>query len=165
MRTEDRDSEFRSFYFAEVPRLRRIAILMTGDPERASDLVHDALLKAYRRWRHIRNADAAPYVRQALVNACRNDVRRRVLERRHRTEAAPPEPGHDSGINEALRVADALKVLSPIRRATIVLRFYEDLPEAEIATILDRPINTVKSDIRRALERLRPVLQEGAATP
>jgi RNA polymerase sigma-70 factor (ECF subfamily) len=61
-------------------------------------------------------------------------------------------------------VAEALKVLSPIRKATIVLRFYEDMPEAQIAEVLDRPLNTVKSDIRRALQALRPLLEEGATT-
>jgi RNA polymerase sigma factor (sigma-70 family) len=62
---------------------------------------------------------------------------------------------------EAMRVAQALSVLSPIKRAVVVMRFYEDMSEADIARILDRPLNTVKSDLRRALVRLRPELGEG----
>lgn len=54
----------------------------------------------------------------------------------------------------------ALSSLSPIRRAVVLLRFYEDLPEADIALTLDRPLNTVKSDIRRALQQLKPILEE-----
>ena len=162
MTDRDRDTGFRTFYFAEVPRLRRIAVLMTGDPERASELVHDALLRAYRRWPRI--DDPGPYVRRALVNLCRNEYRRRALERTKREAPTSSVPGVDAQVTETLRVAAALKVLSPIRRATIVLRFYEDMTETEIANVLDRPLNTVKSDLRRALDRLRPVLQEGAAT-
>jgi RNA polymerase sigma-70 factor (sigma-E family) len=162
MRKEDRETAFRSFYFAEVPRLKRIAVLMTGEPERASELVHDALLRAYRRWPRI--DDPGPYVRRALVNLCRNEYRRRIVERARPGDRTVVVAAADAQVAETLRVADALKVLSPIRRATIVLRFYEDMQEAEIARVLDRPLNTVKSDIRRALDRLRPVLQEGAAT-
>ena len=58
-------------------------------------------------------------------------------------------------------MAQALSVLSPIKRAVVVMRFYEDMSEADIARILDRPLNTVKSDLRRALVRLRPELGEG----
>jgi RNA polymerase sigma-70 factor (ECF subfamily) len=86
-----------------------------------------------------------------------------MLERKHPSEAAPDAEFPASSVEDALRLADALKTLPPIRKAAIVLRYYEDLPEAEIAQILDRPLNTVKSDIRRALQALRPLLQEGAA--
>ena len=79
-----------------------------------------------------------------------------------RKAPTPPRDVADLGgrVDEALRVATALSVLSPIRRAVVLLRFYEDMPEAEIARLLDRPLNTIKSDLRRALERLRPVLDD-----
>lgn len=70
-------------------------------------------------------------------------------------------PSTQPDVAEALRIAEALAVLSPVRRAVIILRFYEDMTEHEIARVLDRPINTVKSDLRRALARLRSVLGEG----
>jgi RNA polymerase sigma-70 factor (sigma-E family) len=159
-RTRDRDEEFKAFYFAEAGRLRRLALLMVGDPDPAEDLVHDALVRTYKAWNRIKNDDPGPYVRAALVNRCRNHLRKRGVERRH-----PPEPVFDApdaspSVLEAMRVADALAVLSPIRRAVVLLRFYEDLPEAQIAQMLDRPLNTIKSDLRRALDQLRPVLND-----
>ena len=163
MRLGDRDEEFRAFYFAEAARLKGIALLMVGDRGRAEELAQEALLRAYRAWPRIRRQDPGPYVRTALVNLCRNDYRRRLLERSHPADPAPDEPSHAVKVEEAMRLADALRSLPPLRKAAIVLRYYEDLPEAEIAQILDRPINTVKSDIRRALQTLRPLLQEGVA--
>lgn len=164
MRLRDRDEEFRAFYFAQAGRLKGIALLMTGDPGKAEELSQEALLKAYRAWPRIRREDPGPYVRTALVNLCRNEYRRRLLEKKHRGAEAEPLAPHDARIAEAMRLAQALRALPPIRKAVIVLRYYEDLPEAEIARILDRPLNTVKSDIRRALQTLRPLLQEGVRT-
>ena len=164
MRRGDRDDEFRAFYMSQSARLKAIALLMTGDRARAEELAQEALLRAYRAWPRIRRQDPGPYVRTALVNLCRNDYRRRLLERKDRQQAPAIEPSRDAMVDEALRLAEALRVLPPIRKAVIVLRYYEDLPEAEIARILDRPLNTIKSDIRRALEALRPQLQEGART-
>ena len=162
MRRGHRDDEFRAFYFAESARLKGIALLMTGDRGRAEELAQEALLRAYRAWPRIRRQDPGPYVRTALVNLCRNDYRRRLLEKAHPPSPAADQLSQDATIDEAMRLADALRALPPIRKAAIVLRYYEDLPEAEIARILDRPLNTIKSDIRRALETLRPLLQEGA---
>ena len=164
MRTRDRDQEFRAFYFDEAGRLRRLALFMTGDEEKAADLTQEALLKAYRAWNRIKENDPGPYVRRILVNLCRNEYRRRALELRKQPAPMGDVASRDPYVDETLRVADALRVLSPIRKATIVLRFYEDMPEAEIARVLDRPLNTVKSDIKRALERLRPLLDEGVTT-
>lgn len=163
MRTARRDEEFRSFYLVEAPRLRRLALYLTADPERSADLAQDALLKAYRAWGRIRDEDPGPYVRKILVNLVRNQHRRSLLERRKQGTPVIEVAGHEERVHDALSVAAALSELSPIRRAAILLRFYEDMPEAEIARTLDRPLNTVKSDIRRALEKLRPLLQEGVA--
>ena len=164
MRAGERDAEFRSFYMDQAPRLKRLALFMTGDSDRSADLAQEALLRAYRKWPRIRNEDPGPYVRATLVNLCRNDYRRKMVERRKQPDPQRDVQSSEPGVDESLRVAEALKVLSPIRRATLLLRFYEDMPEAEIARVLDRPLNTVKSDIRRGLERLRPVLDEGART-
>lgn len=163
VRNSRRDEEFRGFYLVEAPRLRRLALMLTGDPERSADLAQDALLKAYRAWPRIRNEDPGPYVRKILVNLVRNQHRRATLELRKRGAPTLATESHDARVDQALSVAEALSELSPIRRAAILLRFYEDMPEAEIARTLDRPLNTVKSDIRRALEKLRPLLQEGVA--
>jgi RNA polymerase sigma-70 factor (sigma-E family) len=159
-RDRDRDEEFRAFYFSEVSGLRRLALLMTGDPHRAEDLTHDALLRAYKSWTRIRSDDPKPYVRKALINGCRNHLRRKAVEARKQPAPFGDSADQSPSLVEALRVAAALSRLSPVRRAVILLRFYEDLPEAVIASTLERPLNTVKSDIRRALQELKPILDE-----
>jgi RNA polymerase sigma-70 factor (sigma-E family) len=160
LRTRDREVEFKDFYMREAPRLRRLGIMLTGDVERGSDLAHDALLKTYVSWARIRNEDPSPYAKQTLVNLCRSSYRRKMLELRKTPSPASHVSDPGSRIDEALRVATALSVLSPIRRAVVLLRFYEDMTEAEIARTLDRPINTIKSDLRRAMDRLRAVLDD-----
>jgi RNA polymerase sigma-70 factor (sigma-E family) len=160
MRIRDRDSEFKDFYRHEAPRLRRLAVMLTGDSERASDLAQDTLIKMYTGWNRIRNDDPAPYARRVLVNLCRSAYRRRMLELR-KAPAPPTDVVDKEGrVEEALRVAAALSVLSTIQRAVVLLRFYEDMTQPEIAQVLDRPLNTVKSDLRRALEKLRPMLDD-----
>jgi RNA polymerase sigma factor (sigma-70 family) len=68
-------------------------------------------------------------------------------------------PSHGERVDEWLVLSRALQGLSPVRRAVVVLRFYEDRTEQQIADLLDRPLNTVKSDLRRALSQLRDALQ------
>ena len=128
MKLADREADFRDFYFAEAGKLRRLAILMVGDADRAEDLAHDALLKAFKSWGRIRSDDPGPYVRQALVNGCRNHLRRRAVERRKASAAPVDAPDVSPSLIEALRVAAALSVLSPVRRAAVLLRYYEDMP-------------------------------------
>lgn len=158
MRTRDRDAEFRDFYLAEAPRLQRLATMMVGDPERAADLSQDALLKVYTKWPRIRNEDPGPYARTILVNMCRSAYRRKMLEIRKAPTHQGYIPDQSSRVDDALRVATALSGLSPIRRAVVLLRFYEDMSEQQIAAALGRPINTIKSDLRRAMETLRLML-------
>ncbi|MBK5228972.1 MAG: SigE family RNA polymerase sigma factor [Actinobacteria bacterium] len=160
MRTRDRDAEFHDFYVAEVPRLRSIALMLTADPSAADDLVQEALLRCYRKWHRIRDEDPGPYVRRTLTNLYRNDIRKNIVRRKHPPDAQKPEPSHAGSVEDALRVGRALQDLSPIRRAVVILRYYEDLPERAIAEILDRPLGTVKSDLHRALATLKPLLED-----
>jgi len=160
MRIRDRDSEFKDFYRHEAPRLRRLALMLTGDPERASDLAQDTLIKMYTGWSRIRNDDPAPYAKRVLVNLCRSAYRRKMLELRKAPTPPTDVVDREGRVEEALRVAAALSVLSTIQRAVVLLRFYEDMTQSEIAQVLDRPLNTVKSDLRRALEKLRPMLDD-----
>jgi RNA polymerase sigma-70 factor (sigma-E family) len=160
IRATTRDEEFRNFFAAESDRLRRLATFMTGDAERGAELAQEALVRTYRHWGRIRNEDPGPYSRRILVNLIRSAHRRSLLERT-RPPDLPQEldEGHVSRVNEWLNVSRALMHLSPVQRATVVLRFYEDLPEAEIGRVLDRPVGTVKSDLHRALKKLRPLLE------
>ena len=158
MRTQERDSEFELFYHAQIGPLSRLALFLSGGAADADDLAQEALLRTYTSWSRIRRADPGPYARRTLVNLCRSSHRRKLLERRRPPERDPSTLQPD--VAEALDVAKALAVLSPIKRAVVVMRFYEDMSEADIAHVLDRPLNTVKSDLRRALIRLRAELNE-----
>ncbi|MGH2736689.1 MAG: sigma-70 family RNA polymerase sigma factor [Actinomycetota bacterium] len=159
MRRDRRDQEFETFYQADAGRLHRLALLLTGEPERAADLAQESLLKAYASWHRIRGDDPGPYVRRILVNQFRNSARRSALERLRAPRTADVEPERTGSVDDSLAVRALLDNLSPIRRATVVLRYYEDLPEAEIARTLDRPLGTVKSDLHRALTALRPLAE------
>ena len=160
MRRDERDLQFEQFYAAEAANLQRLGALLVGDRERGSDLAQEALLRAYGAWHRITSADPGPYVRRILVNLSRSDARRRVLERTRARAAAVAVEDHSGRVAEHLRVAELLQELPPRRRAALVLRYFEDRSEAEIAQILDRPIGTVKSDIHRALAKLRPLVDD-----
>ncbi len=162
MRTSDRDAEFKAFFDSQGARVRELAVFLVGDRELAADLAQEAFLRTYVRWNRIRKGDPGPYVRRALVNLCKNAYRRRAVERRPWARPSTMSSVTPSNLEESLRVADALKSLPPMRRAVIVLRYYEDMSDAQIAATLDRPLGTVKSDIRRGLQALGPLLQEEA---
>lgn len=156
----DRDSEFTSFFQAESEKLRRLAAFLTGDSSGAADLAQEVLVRTYRHWGRIRNEDPGPYARRILVNLVRRQHRRSLLERRHEQSQAPLQAVNGGRVEDWLRVTTALKQLPPARRAVIVLRFYEDMREQDIATALDRPLGTVKSDIHRGLAKLRRLLED-----
>lgn len=155
-----RDQEFKAFFDEESERLRRLAIFLSGEVQGAADLAQEALVRLYKHWGRVHNDDPGPYVRRILVNLVRSKHRRKVLEKKHLQVVRDEGVSHAPRVDEALRIARALAELSPIRRATIVLRFYEDMSEREIATTLDRPRGTVKSDIHRGLAQLRPLLED-----
>lgn len=154
----DRDAAFADFFAAEAERLRRLAFFMTGDLEGAADLAQDALSEVYARWNRIDSPSA--YARRALVNRCLSLRRRRTLERKIAGAGSADVVSDDGCVEEAIRVADALQILSARQRAVVILRFYEDRTEPQIAHMLARPVGTVKSDLHRALAKLRPVLDE-----
>jgi RNA polymerase sigma-70 factor (sigma-E family) len=147
-----RDSFERLYADAYAPMVR-LALLLTGSPGHAEELVQDAFVRVFARWAEVETPRA--YLRQAVVNACRSQQRRQSRELRHRSGTARPATTGDAEIDE---MADALATLSDRQRKAVVLRFYEDLPEAEIALLLGCRPGTVKSLLFRALARLREVL-------
>jgi RNA polymerase sigma factor (sigma-70 family) len=142
------EASVRALYVDHYRRLVSLAHLLTGSNEVAEDLVQDCFARLLRR----RSApdNAAGYLRTSVVNAVRSWQRRQVLERTRR-----PPVERDTLPPDVDGMRAALAVLRPRQRAAIVLRFYEDLPEAEIATVLDCRPGTVKSLISRGLETLR----------
>ncbi|MEA2516898.1 MAG: hypothetical protein QOG16_736 [Actinomycetota bacterium] len=159
--TSERDEEFRDFFAAEAEPLRRFATFLTGDSHQAADLAQEALVRTYRHWKRIEGDEAGPYARRILVNLVRSEHRKVLVRRKHDRATDQPTVNHSERVDEWLRVSKALEVLPPMRRAAVVLRFYEDMSEADIARTLDRPAGTIKSDIHRGLARLRREL-EGA---
>lgn len=126
----------------------RLAYLLTGNRAAAEELTHDVFIATHAAWTRVEQPE--PYVRKALVNACHSWFRRRDVEQRHRP--APPEPTM-LGADE---LWDALNRLPYRRRAAVVLRFYEDLPDAEIAKALGCRPSTVRTTIHRALAYVCP---------
>ena len=140
--------------YAETYRpMVRLALLLTGSGPQAEELVQDAFVRVYGQWDRIESPRA--YLRQAVVNACRSHHRRRARELRHGPGASLRAHALDP---EADLMRDALARLSDRQRKAVVLRYYEDLSEAEIARLLDCRPGTVKSLLSRALARLRKEL-------
>ncbi len=144
-----------SLFEAEYAHLCRLAFLLTGDAGRAEEIVMEAFVRSLSRWRTVREPKA--YVRRAVVNLSRNRLRRAFLERR---QAADP------GVSQLPEPTDhvwaAVRALPPRQRAAVVLRYWQDLTDAEIADALGCSIGTVKSQLSKARASLARVLQEDA---
>lgn len=157
--TPEDEREFRDFVASRGRSMLRTAYLLTGDEHRAQDLLQTALLATARRWGAVRNREQPEaYVRQALYRHQANWWRARA-RRPETLAAAPPEraEGRDHAVDTVLRqgVLDALRTLPPRQRAVIVLRYYEDRPESEVADLLGISVGTVRSQSVKALARLR----------
>lgn len=150
---------FAAFAAAAWPRLVRTAHLLTGDFHEAEDLVQTTLAKVYSRWQRIPRDDIDVYVRAALVNNNRSRVRKKRVT--HLLLPFVPEqsherrPGYSETVEQRTDLLQALSVLSPRQRTVLVLRYYEDLSEQEIASVLNCSVGTVKTHTRRALAALR----------
>ncbi|MFF9091168.1 SigE family RNA polymerase sigma factor [Streptomyces sp. NPDC014991] len=156
---------FRDFVAGRSSALLRTAVLLTGgDRHAAEDLLQNALVRAAGRWQRIDEPEA--YVRQILY---RQQVSRWRLKWRRRevSVAQPPEAGHapDAAYAAELRMVlrAALSRLTARQRTVLVLRYFEDLPEAEVARILGCSVGTVRSTTHRSLARLRELAPELAA--
>jgi RNA polymerase sigma-70 factor (sigma-E family) len=155
--TEQLDEEFRQFMRGRWPTMVRLAYGLTGDLGHAEDVAQAAFAKAYASWpRVIRAGNPDAYVRRILINENRNRFRRHRV--RELSTGSPPE----TGVPDALRHVDdrsalitALQALAPRQRAVVVLRYWLDLSETEVAAALNCSVGTVKSQASRALAALR----------
>jgi RNA polymerase sigma factor (sigma-70 family) len=143
---------------SELPRLQRIARLLTGDPHVADDIAAEAIARSLSRWRSGEIEDASIYLRRVVINLVSRRWRRAALaiRRDHLALDWLPHP-QDIAAASAERDRALLAVMRlPVRRrAIVVLRFYDDMPLAEIADLLGINVGTVKSQLSRALEQLR----------
>ncbi|GAA2893219.1 SigE family RNA polymerase sigma factor [Nonomuraea rubra] len=157
----DRDASFRAFVDAHQRSLLRLAYLLTGETHRAEDLLQSVLVRMIGRWpklHHIDNLDA--YARKTMVNQYISWRRRRGSS--ETPSADPPDRAYSTEDSAVLRVVlhQALMRLTPKQRAVIVLRFYEDRTERDVADLLGCSVGTVKSQAHHALARLRSLAPE-----
>ena len=138
-----------------------MAYLTTGDLALAEDLVQDAFVRLAGRLVHLRDPGAfEAYLRRTVVNLSRSHFRRKRVERAYLARTGSAIEGHDDGssggsVEDRDVLWRALQQLSSRQRIAIVLRFYEDLPEREVAEILRCRPGTVKSLVSRGLETMR----------
>ena len=157
-------SGFEDFVRTRGDTLRRFAYLLCGDQHLGEDLVQEVLIKAYRRWPSISRPES--YLRTALVRSHVSWLRRR--SRRERVEADPvPDPVPDLAQRHAVRsdLWGSLGGLSRMQRAVLVLRYYEDLDDRQIAETLGCGASTVRVHAARGLASLRTSLAPSTTTP
>ncbi|MFI8185505.1 SigE family RNA polymerase sigma factor [Actinacidiphila glaucinigra] len=157
------DGGFDEFMAARWSALFHLARLLTGgDRHRAEDLLQEALVKLWFAWPRV--ADQAPeaYVRKVLARAAARSARRRWWgERPVEQVPEPPAAGDVSvAVAERSRLEAALSLLPPAQRAAVVLRYYQDLPEAQVAEALGCPLGTARSHATRGVARLRRILSD-----
>ena len=161
------EAEFREFYSTRWHRLLRTAYLLTGDHGRAEELLQSAMMRAYRHWRRIERTDAPEvYVRRIMVNLSITWWRRRRVPE-VLTGSVPEYGGADGQAAHAQRdeLAQAVRKLPPRMRAVLVLRYFEDLSEADTAHALGCSVGTVKSQSHAAIKHLRTLLGPEGTEP
>jgi RNA polymerase sigma-70 factor (sigma-E family) len=150
--------EFAQFVEVRQRALQRTAWLLTGDWALAEDLVQTALVRSWPQWERIRRRDNPEiYVRRVMVNTW-TGWRRRRWRAEYPLAAVPDGPAAGdlaAEVTARIAVRAALGALSDRQRAVLVLRIFDDLSEAQVATVLDCAIGTVKSTLARAVARLR----------
>jgi RNA polymerase sigma-70 factor (sigma-E family) len=162
---EDPTALVARMYREEGASLVRLARLFTDDRNAAEDLVQEAFIRLHRSAHRIENpAKAAAYLRSIVLNLARDHNRRGLMSLRHREPAsagASPAIPEDVVVaaTDGLRVVDALRDLPPRQRDCLVLRYYMELSEREIAAVLDISPNSVKTHCRRGMARLTERLE------
>jgi RNA polymerase sigma-70 factor (sigma-E family) len=163
---ESAEEAVAALYQASALSLIRMAYVMLDDLQGAEDVVQEAFYGLYRRWNGLKDADHAIfYVRAAVLNGCRSVLRRRAV--RHRLLADQPDQ-RPAASAEAMvikgeerdEVIRALTRLPHRQREAVVLRFYLELSDEQIARVMDIRESTVRSTVYRALEALGRDLKE-----
>ncbi|MEV0614971.1 SigE family RNA polymerase sigma factor [Nonomuraea sp. NPDC050404] len=157
----DHQRAFTEFVASRSDSLIRLAYVLTGDQHSAEDLLQTALAKTAGHWRRIRDSPEA-YVRRVMYH---EQVGRWRSARwgRERVLRTPPDQGVDDRTSEVetrVTLAEALRVLPARKRAVLVLRYYEDLSESEVARIMGCSVGTVRSQTHQAITRLRRLVGE-----
>ncbi len=154
-----RDAEFSAYMEARQASLLRTAYLISGDRHTAEDLVQTALAKLYLAWDRVEDRGSLDgYVRRVIVNEHNSLWRRPFKRREHATDELPETATPASSSSAGGRDEDLWALVQTLprkQRAAVVLRYYEELSEAETAEVLGVSVGTVKSQTSRALAALR----------
>lgn len=170
-RREDRElavsrSIFEGLFRDHYARLVRVAWLLVDNKDSAEDVVQEAFTRLFRHWDRIEHLDAAPaYLRTTVVNLARSKLRRRAVRRRHPFGPLDPEPAAELRVvarDDENEVMGAMVKLPRRQRECLVLRYYLDLSEAEIAVTLGISRGSVKSHTSRAMTALSSTLGDHA---
>ena len=156
--TAARDAAFTDYLQARQPSLLRTAYLLTGDRHQAEDVLQTSLAKLYLAWDKVNDRDSVDaYVRRIMVNENNSLWRRGWKKREYATEVLPEGAPHVDTYDEGRSAAlwHVVRTLPPKARAVVVLRYYEQLSEAETADVLGISVGTVKSQCSRAVAALR----------
>ena len=160
----DADQAVTALYSANYRSLVRLATLLVRDVGTAEEVVQDAFIAMHRGWKRLRDPDKAlANLRQSVVNRARSVLRHRAVVEKHAPKALPDAPSAESGaITEFERsaVISALGTLPTRQREALVLRYYSDLSEAEIAHAMGISRGAVKSHTARAMTALRGALEQ-----
>jgi RNA polymerase sigma-70 factor (sigma-E family) len=133
-----------------------LAYLLTGDRRLAEDLMQEAFVRVARRFVHIRDPDAFwGYLRRSVVNLANSHFRRRAIERGYLARQPKPEEASETDPSDRVVLREAILRLPLRQRTALVLRFYEDLPEREIADLMSCRAGAVKQLVFRAMQTLR----------
>jgi RNA polymerase sigma-70 factor (sigma-E family) len=155
-----------ALYQVHAVGLIRLAVIMTGDRQAAEDVVQEAFCGLFRRWAHLADKDKAlSYVRSCALNGCRSELRRRIRNERRATKDLVPADAESAEYaalvgEEHREVLTALRRLPGRQREALVLRFYLDLSEPEVAATMGISQGTVKSTTSRALAALGRLIEE-----
>ncbi len=159
----DADTAVTELYVAHYRSLVRLAVLLVDDLGTAEEVVQDAYVRMHGAWRRIREPEAAVgYLRTTVLNLARSKLRRRQVARRHAPKPMPDAPSAEYGALERLehdRVVAALRTLPGRQRECLVLRYYGDLSEAQIAEAMGISPGAVKSHASRGMAALRAALE------
>lgn len=163
-RERDR-AEFAQFVAGRAGALQRAAYLMVGDVGLAQDLVQEALTKTYGAWPRLRDpGNAEAYTRRVITNTAISWFRRKGWHGERPTAELPERAvgGHADSVTDRATLLEALEQLPPRQRIAIVLRYFEDLTEAQTAAAMGCAVGTVKSQVSAGLSRLRDLLADPA---
>jgi RNA polymerase sigma-70 factor (sigma-E family) len=160
----DADRVVTEIYHLQYKSLVRLAVLLVHDVPTAEEVVQDAFEAMHTAWRRLRDSDKAlSYLRQAVVNRSRSVLRHRSVVDKNAPKPAPDEPSAEQGamaLIERSAVIAALRTLPDRQREAIVLRYYADLSEADIAVTMGISRGAVKSHTARGMSALRLILEQ-----